>query len=206
MARIFISKTSFDGNFHKLAHKSSSDNVLKPRDLNRPYFGKKDLKIYYPLPKGDSPYALGKKAEYIEKDLDKAADYYKKAIQDSDRAESAVKDLVGVLHQQGKTLEAMEILQKHADLFESEKDKFENIYLNLQRQLLYKGNRLNKYLKISPIPKNSKYLFITSLFSKPQRITDIRVEEDSALVKFSSHSAARKTLETFKFWDKYKIE
>ncbi|CAG9316728.1 unnamed protein product [Blepharisma stoltei] len=187
----------------------SSESVLKPRDPNRPFVTKysKDSKVYYPIPKGDSVYALGKKAEYIEKNLEKAADLYLKAINSNDRAESAIKDLVGVLHQQGKTFEALEILQKHENLFTNETEKYENIYKNLHQQLMFKGNRFNKLLKISPVKPFVKASFISSLFSKPQRINEIKIHgKGYAILNFSSHSAARKTLESFRFWEKYKIE
>lgn len=53
----------------------------------------------YPIPRGNSYYAEAKRAEYIEKDLEKAASLYLKEIKSGERKESAVKDLAVVMHQ-----------------------------------------------------------------------------------------------------------
>ena len=57
----------------------------------------------YPIPRGNSYYSEAKRAEYIEKNLEKAASLYLKEIKSGMRKESAVKDLAVVMHQQGKT-------------------------------------------------------------------------------------------------------
>jgi hypothetical protein len=91
------------------------DPVLKHRDLNSIQSKKRlelDLK-HLPIPRGNSPYALAKRAEYEEKDLAKAEEYYKQAILQGERVESAIKDLASVMHQQGKTKDACEFLRKH---------------------------------------------------------------------------------------------
>ncbi|OMJ84141.1 hypothetical protein SteCoe_14765 [Stentor coeruleus] len=170
----------------------------------------KDSRSFYPVPKGNSPYSLAKKAEYIEKDLAKAESLYKKAISEGDRPESAIKDLAGVIHQQGKTLEAIEILKQHKYLFASDPGKYENLLQNLRRQVVQKGNRLNKFLKLSPLPLDSTSEQIFSLFTNSKRIIDIELYSEGshiyAILKFSTHSAARKTLEGFLGWDQYKVE
>lgn len=170
----------------------------------------KESRIFYPIPKGDSPYAMAKKAEYIDKNLQKAEYFYKLAITENDRAESAIKDLAGVIHQQGKTLEAIQVLKQHKHLFASDLTKYENLLQNLKRQVVQKGNRLNKLLKISPLPLNSNNTFILSLFSNSKRISDVELYNEGenlyAILKFATHSAARKTLESFIGWEKYKVE
>lgn len=170
----------------------------------------RESRIFYPIPKGDSPYALAKKAEYMEKDLCKAEYYYKQAIVEGDRAESAIKDLAGVIHQQGKTLEAIQILKDNKQLFDSDPTKYENLLQNLKRQVVQKGNRLNKLLKISPLPVESSLEDVLNLFSNCKRITDVELYNEGsslyAILKFSTHSAARKTLESFVGWEKYKVE
>lgn len=55
-----------------------------------------------PIPKGNSAYSKAKRAEYIERDLDKAVRFYKLAIKNNERVDSAIKDLATVLHQQGE--------------------------------------------------------------------------------------------------------
>lgn len=54
---------------------------------------------HLPLPKGNSPYAQAKRAEYIDRDTLVAKMLYQKAIQLGDRTESALKDLASILHQ-----------------------------------------------------------------------------------------------------------
>lgn len=55
-----------------------------------------------PIPKGNSAYSKAKRAEYVERNLDKAIKFYKLSIQNNERTESAIKDLATVLHQQGR--------------------------------------------------------------------------------------------------------
>ena len=178
----------------KSAHK---DKIVKKNH--------KESRTFYPIPKGDSPYALAKKAEYIEKDIAKAEFYYKQAILEGDRAESAIKDLAGVIHQQGKTLEAIQVLKQNKHLFDSDPVKYENLLQNLKRQVVQKGNRLNKLLKIAPLPLDSTIESVQLM-----RISDIELYNEGshiyAIVKFSTHSAARKTLESFAGWENYKVE
>ena len=55
---------------------------------------------------------------------------------------------------------------------------------------------------------------IIRLFTKPSRILQVELESElqdgqiilSAIVRFPSHSAARKTLESFSDWNSYKVE
>lgn len=62
------------------------------------------------VPKGSNPYARAKRAQLIEKDLDKAAQLLRVAISQGDNVESAIKDLAGLLAQQGKSEEAIQVL------------------------------------------------------------------------------------------------
>lgn len=186
----------------------SHEQALQRIDPNIPIL-KRDPKPNYPIPKGDSAYSKAKRAEYIEKNLSQAEKLYKQAIDQGDRAESAIKDLAGVMHQQGKTIEAIDFLKSHQDLF-NDTVKYENLLMNLRRQIVQRGNRLNKHLKISNLPQNSDKKFVAKLFAKPERISEIEIfsikEECFGIVKFASHSAARKTLESFADFEKYKVE
>ena len=189
--------------FQKVAFK----NFYKERFVKS---NSKESRTFYPIPKGDSPYALAKKAEYIEKDLAKAEVYYKQAIIEGDRAESAIKDLAGVIHQQGKTLEAICVLKENKHLFDSDPVKYDNLLQNLKRQVVQKGNRLNKLLKIAPLPLDSTNESVLNMFGNNKRITDVELYNEGshiyAILKFSTHSAARKTLESFAGWEKFKVE
>lgn len=193
--------------FKKLQYKSS-DTVLRRLDPNIPLI-KKDIKQQYPIPKGDSAYSQAKRAEYIEKNLKLAEHLYKSAIEQGDRAESAIKDLAGVMHQQGKTIEAIEFLKGHSNLF-NDTVKYENLMMNLRRQIVQRGNRLNKNLKISNLPLKIDKQQVLKLFTKPERITDVEItfadDKTFAIVRFASHSAARKTLESFVDFEKFKVE
>ena len=184
------------------------DQALQRLDPNIP-LPKRDLKPNYPIPKGDSAYSKAKRAEYIDKNLSQAERLYKLAIDQGDRAESAIKDLAGVMHQQGKTIEAIEFLKSHQDLF-NDTVKYENLLMNLRRQIVQRGNRLNKYLKISNLPERTDKRFVLKLFTKPERISEVEVfctsQGSYGIVKFASHSAARKTLESFVDFEKYRVE
>lgn len=176
--------------------------ALQHRDGNIPFSRKDEA---YPVPKGESYYARAKKAEYVQKDLQLAQRLYIKAIETADRAESAVKDLAGVLHQQGNTHEAIATLERYKAAF-TDTLKYNNLLQNLHRQVVQKGNRLNKLLRISHLPRKFSQEEVKKLFAKPQRIQGVECEEDYAIVKFGSHSAARKTLESFLAWEVFKVD
>ena len=88
--------------------------------------------------------------------------------------------------------------------------KYDNLLQNLKRQVVQKGNRLNKLLKISPLPLDFSNDSVKSLFGNCKRISDIELYNEGshiyAILKFSTHSAARKTLESFNGWEKFKVE
>ena len=169
---------------------------------------------YLPIPKGDTPYALAKHAEYKQRNLDMAEKFYLQAINQGDRAESAVKDLASLMHQRGKTKEACEMLVKHSYLFKNDQEKYTNLYNTLKKQIDSSGNCQNKCLKMSSLASDVTPNFIKSLFSNPIRIQEVTVKSEEidgkllhfALLCFNSHSSARKTLESFHSWDKYKIQ
>mmetsp|Transcript_3644 Transcript_3644/g.7825 ORF Transcript_3644/g.7825 Transcript_3644/m.7825 type:complete len:290 (-) Transcript_3644:669-1538(-) len=174
----------------------------------------KDNRGSFPIPKGDTPYARAKRAEYIERNLSKAEFFYKQAIRQDDRADSSVKDLAGILHQQGRTVEACKLLEENQHLFSSDQSKYENLLHNLQRQVTPTGNCLNKALKVSGLEPTDTPADVCKLFKNSTRIQSVALEKETvdgnlasyAMLKFTSHSAARKTLESFHKWDKYKVE
>lgn len=71
-----------------------SQPLKKSTKRNR---NQKDSKTL-PIPRGNSPYAMAKRAEYEERNLRKAEYYYKQSIKIGERVESALKDLASVLH------------------------------------------------------------------------------------------------------------
>lgn len=62
------------------------------------------------LPTGSGSYAQAKRAQIIEQDFRKAEKLYREAIKKGDNAENAVKDIAGLLQQQNKDDEAIQIL------------------------------------------------------------------------------------------------
>ena len=173
-------------------YKQNQDSFKYPR---RPNTHSK-----YPIPRGNSYYAEAKRAEYIEKDLEKAASLYLKEINSGERKESAVKDLAVVMHQQGKTEQGCELLRKYVDLFKFDTQKYENLLSRLQSQVVPSEKCLNKNLKISNLKRTDNERTIKRLFENPVRIQSITFGEECgvyyAVLKFLSHSSARKTLET----------
>ena len=186
-----------------LTRNSSSDSNRKPSS-----------KPSLPIPKGQTPYALAKIAEYKDRDLDKAEYYYNQAIRKGERVISAIKDLASLLHQRGKTKEACEFLKNHRHLFRNDVEKFENLYKTLEKQLNASTNSLNKSLKISNLSSEMKDEEVRALFENPVRIQSIEFgcEESRKVInyfcvlKFNSHSSARKTLEGFHHWERFKVE
>lgn len=191
------------------------NRILRDKDLNirTPRYTTSETKSL-PIPRGNTSYALAKLAEYKEKNLYKAETLYKQAILEGERVESALKDLASVLHQQGKTQDACELLKKHSESLSSDPTKFQNLLINLEKQVVPSGNCLNKYLRISGLSQHTNEAHIRKLFKNSTRILDIvihlGIEYESivryAILKFPSHSAARKTLESFHHWDRYRIE
>ena len=94
------------------------------------------MKRSFPIPRQQTPYAFAKAAEYIEKDLEKAEHFYRQAIEIGERPESAIKDLAGILHQQGKTQEACDLLKANKHVFIADLNK-ESIGLLVLRKAAY---------------------------------------------------------------------
>ena len=108
---------------------------------------------WFPIPKGDSYYSEAKRAEYIDKNWERAEILYTKEIELGDRKASAVKDLAVLMHQQGKTTEGCELLKKHAVLFKQDIKKYENLLNRLSSQIMPSKKCLHKNLKISNLTK-----------------------------------------------------
>ena len=63
------------------------------------------------VPRGKNPFAQAKRAQLLEKDLERAIPLFQKAITQGDNVESAIKDLAALLQQLGRTQEAINFLQ-----------------------------------------------------------------------------------------------
>jgi tetratricopeptide (TPR) repeat protein len=65
------------------------------------------------VPRGTNPFARAKRAQLIEKDLERAAQLFETAIKQGDNVESAIKDLAALLLQLGRVQEAIHFLQRN---------------------------------------------------------------------------------------------
>ena len=67
------------------------------------------------LPKGNGLYARAKRAQLVEQDPEKAENLFKRAIYEQhDKKDSAIKDLASLLHQHGRSHEAISLLTEYA--------------------------------------------------------------------------------------------
>ena len=162
-----------------------------------------------PLPKGNSPYAMAKRAEYIQKDLELAKHYYRLALKRGDRGESAIKDIASILHQEGLTTQACDFLSEHQAYFKDHK-KFENLLTSLQKQIIPSENCLKRILKLYPVTEQANAESVRNLFKNSIRVLEVEFHfqnnQRAAFLKFQSHSSARKTLEGLLNWDHQKVE
>jgi tetratricopeptide (TPR) repeat protein len=184
------------------------------------------------LPKGDSYFAKAKRATIIDKDLAKAEEYYKLAIKNKERIFSAIKDLSTILNQQGRSSEAVELLQKHRNIFKKDGEKIDHLISNFKKDFDSVRNCHNKILILLNVSYGTTQETIMSLFSNTSRIENVEfIEGDSArkllqsceplsgrlfelpslitdrvcLLRFDTNSAARRTLDTLKETTKYQF-
>lgn len=80
-------------------------------------------------------YALAKEAEFHLRNLSDAEYYYKLAIKNKEKVDSAVKDLATVIHQRGRTEEACKLLEDFRNNYHGDKQKYENLIKNLKKQV-----------------------------------------------------------------------
>ena len=67
------------------------------------------------LPKGKGPYARAKRAQFVDQDLGEAERLLKLAVLQPDKPESAIKDLASLLNQQGRSEEAISLLESNSE-------------------------------------------------------------------------------------------
>lgn len=82
------------------------------------------------VPQGSNPFARAKRAQLIERDLEKAVQLLRLAIQQGDNVESAIKDLANILNQQGKPKEAIRELLVNRDKIVDQKS-VDNMLISL---------------------------------------------------------------------------
>ncbi len=101
------------------------------------YFDKwKEYALLISLPKGSNPYARAKRAQLIEKDLERAVELFKESVKRKDNLESAIKDLAMLYTQMGKNQEAIDLLiqnKKHLKNEQSLEGMLVTIYQRAER-------------------------------------------------------------------------
>ncbi len=110
------------------------------------------------VPKGSNPFAFAKRAQLIEKDLDRAENFFRQAISQNDNLEAAVNDLAALLSQLDRCDDAIQIIEQNRSRihnWESLK-KLENVLLSTYM----KANKYGEAIKI--LKKQLKYAVISN--------------------------------------------
>jgi len=104
------------------------------------------------LPTGKGNYAQAKRAEIIDKDLNKAEKLYRQAIKNNDNAENAVKDLAALLTRQNRDEEAIKILNEYRPKSLNKKSIDNQLVNTYQHARMYQSSLklLNDTLKSTP--------------------------------------------------------
>lgn len=145
--------------------------------------------------------------------MNKALDYYYKALNSGEKKDSCIKDLAGVLHQLGRTEEAITFLETQKCHYRGNMHKYENLIDNFKKQIEVQSNKvINKLILITYMPRESKESDFRSLFGNTSRIVSVKIYKDLSfttpaddndppfgLIEFASWSSAKKTLASFKF-------
>merc|ERR1712159_181665 len=172
-------------------------------------------------------YNIAKQAEQYEKNFAKAEKFYILAFQNKERMDSTIKDLATVMHQQGKTAQAITFLEENRHLCKkAQQQKITNLIESLKKQLVPAGNFLNKILVVFNVPAHYNSQSILNAFGTTNRIDTVEFIEGSinvtsllegyepisgrwfakpedktnraCLLHFSSNSGARRTIDSLK--------
>ena len=82
------------------------------------------------VPRGTNPFARAKRAQLVEKDLERAVQLFETAIKQGDNVESAIKDRSALLLQLGRTPEAISFLQQNRKKISDQKSA-DNVLVTL---------------------------------------------------------------------------
>lgn len=84
-----------------------------------------------------------------------------------------------MLHQKGKTQEAVDFLKDHRKLYRGDLTKYDNLVENLRRQVqLPSGKNLNRFVLVLNMDRDSSESNIKNLFSNSTRINSIQFYRD----------------------------
>lgn len=167
-------------------------------------------RVYPPMPKSKSTYTEAKKAEY-DGNIELAMDLYLKALQENDKAESAIKDYAGLLHMKSQTKAAIDFMETQSKEREVSQG-FRNLLTQLkgthERESSSDFQHLHKTVLVSvdaALDTMIQYETIRAMlpnFLKISKITFVNPVLNGngfplsrqAVIEFSSHSAARKAV------------
>ncbi len=82
------------------------------------------------VPKGANPFARAKRAQLVEKDLEKAENFFRQAITQNDNLESAVNDLAALLSQLDRCQDAVKVIEQNRSRIQNKKS-LENVLTNI---------------------------------------------------------------------------
>ena len=85
------------------------------------------------VPKGSNPFARAKRAQVVEKDLDKAEQFFKQAIRENDNLESAVNDLAWLLSQRERFEDAVKVIEQNRSRIRNQQS-LENVLTNIYKK------------------------------------------------------------------------
>lgn len=85
------------------------------------------------LPKGSNPFARAKRAQLVEKDLDRAEQFFRQAISQNDNLESAVNDLASLLSQRERFKDAVKVIEQNRSQIRNQQP-LENLLTNIYKK------------------------------------------------------------------------
>ncbi len=140
----------------------------------------KEYALLISVPKGSNPYAQAKRAQLIEKDLERAIQLFKESIKRKDNLESAIKDLSQLYMQLGKNQEAEDILIQNKTKLKNQ-HALESLLITVYQKTGKYTDAINLLQKrISPTIKNDlKEQLILQIANLYLRAKDYKNAEDN---------------------------
>ncbi len=148
------------------------------------------------VPRGSSPYARARRVQLIEKDLKRAEPLFREAISRKDNVESAIKDLAGLLVQQGRHKEAIEVLEKNRKIVRDQYS-LENLLITIYQKAEQYDKAielLNRKLELAVTKENRVQIFwqmANSFLRKENYIKAQQIFEDVLKLRPDNITAKR---------------
>ncbi len=149
------------------------------------------------VPRGSNPYARAKRVQLIEKDLERAAQLFRQAIQQGDNVESAIKDLAALYVQMGKPEAAINLL-KHQRKKIRDKQSVDNMLIDFYKkagQYEQAIALLRKKLTVTPSEKKASVLWqIGTCYLRSENYTQARQVFEQVLKLHPDNLAAQRNI------------